>query len=119
MRRATEEARQMLLDRRRTLSRRYPVHQREEQALLREGESEPDPIDRAPEREEAGRLAQLSEVERVEISEIDAALDRIESGQYGSCERCGGAIGNNRLRALPETRLCLDCSAANKQRRLS
>jgi RNA polymerase-binding transcription factor len=46
-----------------------------------------------------------------ELSEIDAALARIADGTYGSCEVCGGAIGRDRLRALPEVRRCLSCSS--------
>jgi DnaK suppressor protein len=46
-----------------------------------------------------------------ELSEIDAALARIADGTYGSCEQCGGAIGRDRLRALPEVRRCLACSS--------
>ncbi len=47
---------------------------------------------------------------RSEISEIEAAMARIASGVFGSCERCGGAIGRDRLRALPEVRFCIRCS---------
>ncbi len=45
-----------------------------------------------------------------ELREIDAALARIADGTYGTCERCGGAIGRDRLRALPEVRRCLHCT---------
>jgi RNA polymerase-binding transcription factor DksA len=47
-----------------------------------------------------------------ELAEIDAALARIDAGSYGSCERCGGAIGRSRLRALPEIRFCASCAVA-------
>lgn len=52
----------------------------------------------------------LNEAEQQELAELDAALFRIEAGTWGRCERCGGAIGRDRLRALPETRSCLPCS---------
>ena len=45
-----------------------------------------------------------------ELLEIDAALARIADGTYGTCEVCGGAIGRDRLRALPEIRRCVSCS---------
>ena len=45
-----------------------------------------------------------------ELGEIDAALARIADGTYGACEVCGGAIGRDRLRALPEIRRCVWCS---------
>ncbi len=47
---------------------------------------------------------------RRELLEIDAALGRISDGTYGTCEACGGAIGRDRLRALPEVRRCVSCS---------
>ena len=45
-----------------------------------------------------------------EIDEIDAALQRIASGTYGTCEVCGHAIGRDRLRSLPEIRRCVGCT---------
>lgn len=52
-----------------------------------------------------------SEASRAELAELEAALVRIEAGTWGRCEKCGGAIGRTRLRALPETRHCLPCSS--------
>ncbi len=45
-----------------------------------------------------------------ELAEIDAALERIEEGRYGTCQACGGPVGLQRLRAVPEARFCLGCS---------
>jgi len=46
---------------------------------------------------------------QAELAEIDAALQRIEDGTWGHCERCHSAIGRDRLRAVPEARTCLSC----------
>ena len=46
----------------------------------------------------------------LELAELEAALERIRMGTWGRCERCSSAIGRTRLRAMPETRLCLECS---------
>jgi RNA polymerase-binding protein DksA len=43
------------------------------------------------------------------LTEIDAALGRIEEGTYGVCKRCGNSIGEERLEALPWATLCIDC----------
>ncbi len=51
---------------------------------------------------------------REELAETRAALDRIESGTYGRCESCGGAIGRQRLLALPAIRFCLSCTARGR-----
>lgn len=40
------------------------------------------------------------------LSEIDAALERIEQGEYGVCEVCGRQIADERLEAVPATRFC-------------
>jgi RNA polymerase-binding transcription factor DksA len=45
-----------------------------------------------------------------ELAETQAALERIEDGTYGRCESCGGAIGRQRLLAMPATRFCMSCS---------
>ena len=45
-----------------------------------------------------------------ELTELQHALERMEAGTWGSCEHCHRAIGHNRLRALPETRRCVDCA---------
>lgn len=54
----------------------------------------------------------LSQAELSAIREIDAALRRLASGEYGQCERCGGAISLARLQAIPWTRVCRTCAAA-------
>jgi RNA polymerase-binding protein DksA len=43
------------------------------------------------------------------ISEIDAALERIEDGSYGTCSSCGEEIPRARLEANPWASLCIDC----------
>lgn len=47
-----------------------------------------------------------------ELEEVMAAIARIDLGTYGRCERCGGAIGRQRLLALPAARYCGGCAAA-------
>ena len=43
-----------------------------------------------------------------------AALERIADGTFGRCETCGGAIGRQRLLALPAARFCIHCTATAK-----
>lgn len=40
---------------------------------------------------------------------IDEALQRIENGTYGICERCGQKIAEERLDAIPYATRCIDC----------
>jgi DnaK suppressor protein len=55
-----------------------------------------------------------SQIERdvVEIRSIDAALARLADGSYGQCTRCGGEIGEARLRANPAAERCIACQTA-------
>jgi DnaK suppressor protein len=51
----------------------------------------------------------LSDRERLKIQQVDDALDRIGDSSYGVCESCGLEIAEERLDAMPFTRLCHDC----------
>ena len=46
------------------------------------------------------------------IEEIDDALQRIDDGTYGECERCGKPIDEKRLMAMPTARYDAECQAA-------
>lgn len=46
----------------------------------------------------------------LEVAEINAALHRIEAGNYGICQRCAEDIGKERLQARPWSSKCLDCA---------
>ena len=60
------------------------------------------------ERSQIGALAQQV---RHHLSEIEAAIERLDAGTYGMCERCGQPISKARLEALPAARTCIDCAA--------
>jgi DnaK suppressor protein len=45
------------------------------------------------------------------ITQLTAALQRVDDGTYGTCERCGERIQPARLEAIPEAALCRDCQA--------
>jgi RNA polymerase-binding protein DksA len=42
-------------------------------------------------------------------AQINLALERLDAGQYGICERCGKEIDPRRLNALPYATLCIAC----------
>jgi DnaK suppressor protein len=50
----------------------------------------------------------LEEGAQQTLEQIDRALAKIEDGTYGTCERCGREIGEERLRARPWALLCID-----------
>jgi RNA polymerase-binding transcription factor DksA len=55
---------------------------------------------------------QLAATALMVLAETDAALLRIEAGQYGRCDRCGSTIEIQRLRIHPQTRYCMRCHHA-------
>ena len=46
------------------------------------------------------------------LKEVVSALQKLDEGSYGDCERCGEAIADKRLEALPFARYCIDCQRA-------
>jgi RNA polymerase-binding transcription factor DksA len=50
----------------------------------------------------------------VELREIDEALDRIETGDYGLCADCQLPIDAGRLSILPTARRCLVCQTLHE-----
>ncbi|MDO8655577.1 MAG: TraR/DksA C4-type zinc finger protein [bacterium] len=45
----------------------------------------------------------------LKLKEVKAALDRMEKGTYGTCEKCGSQIRKERLFAVPSARTCEQC----------
>ena len=65
-----------------------------------------------------GDLAlRIAESETVEASEIERALEKIETGTYGTCEMCNHPIAATRLEYLPYVTLCIKCQALAEIRR--
>ncbi len=74
------------------------TRQREE-ALAECAQSVPDPVAQR-------RSADL----QVTLTEIDAALARIDAGTYGTCVHCGAAIPEERLELRPFAGGCVACA---------
>ncbi len=54
-------------------------------------------------------LFNLSETQKQKIYDIDAALERIEQGEYGICMECGEEIAARRMEVRPFSRYCIEC----------
>ncbi|MCC6953951.1 MAG: TraR/DksA family transcriptional regulator [Deltaproteobacteria bacterium] len=61
-------------------------------------------------------LQKLGSREQKHLSKIDYALQKIESGEYGTCEMCGEDIAPARLEARPIALYCIDCKTQQEQR---
>ena len=59
---------------------------------------------------EAFTLARLGENQRRELQQIDAAIARVDAGEYGICRDCDEGIDPRRLAALPYALLCTECA---------
>ncbi|MGH9263721.1 MAG: TraR/DksA C4-type zinc finger protein [Acidimicrobiales bacterium] len=55
-------------------------------------------------------LSILEQVE-AELADVEHALRRLDDGTYGNCEVCGRPIPDERLEAMPATRLCVEHQA--------
>lgn len=44
------------------------------------------------------------------LEDVDRALERLAVGTYGTCDRCGARIPDERLEARPWTTLCVVCA---------
>ena len=44
------------------------------------------------------------------LGEVEAALERLEEGEFGICQGCGEPIPQRRLEALPWARFCVACA---------
>ncbi len=58
----------------------------------------------------------LEENLRVSLEEVHAALERVDAGAYGTCERCSARIPTERMEAVPTATLCITCKAADEHR---
>lgn len=88
-------------------------------------EDELSEADRAPvtlDQESVGRLSRIDAMQmqamamaqlrrrQAERATIDAALDRIDAGEYGCCLQCGEEIATARLEHNPAVANCIECA---------
>ncbi len=52
---------------------------------------------------------------RQELAAIGRALQRLEAGDYGACEDCGGPIALGRLQVQPQALRCIACEREHER----
>ena len=115
----TERIRAALAARRDELREEYELHLAEIAELQRErltdsaGDDQADTGSKTFEREQEISLAH-SILERT--TQVERALERLDEGSYGWCERCGNAIPVERLAAFPSATLCVTCKQLEERR---
>ena len=90
-------------------------HAQSELEALRGAERDPEFEEGAQSELEQYTLSLLGEVQRREIAMIDAALSRLDAGEYGVCVDCETDIDPRRLAALPFALLCTDCATRRER----
>jgi RNA polymerase-binding transcription factor len=82
-------------------------------------EGAPDPEEVAVDATELEQEQAIEANERALLTEVQAALQRIEDGTYGQCAVCGRPIPEKRLEAIPWATLDVEHEAALEQRNLA
>src|SRR3984885_14213669 len=67
--------------------------------------------------EAVSRLTDIGVGEVLErgLDRTDRALAKLDEGTYGICDRCGGPSSPVRLEEMPDSGLCMDCSASERR----
>ena len=75
-----------------------------------------DPNDRASQESDMSLELRNRDRERKLIKKITDTLAKIDSGEYGYCDKCGVEIGLSRLEARPTASQCIDCKTLDEIR---
>jgi DnaK suppressor protein len=57
---------------------------------------------------------EMARIHRSVYDRVNAALERISTGRFGICDRCGGRISRERLDAVPYAQMCAVCATAEE-----
>ena len=71
---------------------------------------EKDFAEQATQRENDDVLNALNQESKHIVTQINSALHRIETGDYGVCTQCGAEISEGRLEIVPYAVLCIKCA---------
>jgi len=85
-------------------------------ANLRRG-YEADSKERAKQLEDNEVVDALGNEARLELAKISAAMQRMDSGEFGICIECGTTIDAGRLEAYPYADECIECAEFDEERR--
>jgi len=107
-----------LLIARRVRAQRTSGELRRDESELEESKTQSaELVERSTDRTMEGALQMELEAERSLLSELDAALARMENDTYGVCAECGERVALPRLLAIPEARTCIQCARRAPSRR--
>jgi DnaK suppressor protein len=75
----------------------------------------PDLGDQATAEIDRNFMLRLRGRERKLLKKIEDAIDRIDQGTFGICDKCGEDINIKRLEARPVTSMCIDCKTQQEE----
>ena len=75
-------------------------------------ERQNDPFDQMQSRLEVDLAVSAINTDWRTTRAVETALRLLETGEYGTCQECGGPINPKRLQAIPSTTLCIQCQHA-------
>ena len=75
----------------------------------------PDLGDQATAEMDRNFMLRLKGRERKLLKKIDDAIERIEQGIFGICDKCGQEIAIRRLEARPVTTMCIECKTLQEE----
>lgn len=93
------------------------VHQLDELGSDENGDLRPDLdfgegfADAAAITSERTEVLGLVDTLKTQLSDVDAAVEKLDAGTYGVCESCGKEIGSARMEGRPTSRYCVDCKS--------
>jgi len=86
-----------------------------ENGLQQNPEDLPDFADQSSFESDRNFILRMRDRERKLLVKIDEALERMETGTFGICDKCGEEIGLKRLVARPVVTLCVQCKTLQEK----
>ena len=108
--RLESERKHLLEELEQLLANAQPIDERREGSPFGKREEE------ATETSELEKRLALEKRTRDALSAVEHALKKFDQGTYGLCDKCGQHIAPERLDALPQASLCLECKAKESKK---
>src|SRR3989344_808681 len=111
-----EQLKRVLEKEKSTLTKELETFAKEDKSLKnnwdvsRANREKGDMEEEADETQEHETLVSLEHSLELKLKDVNIALEKVEKGGYGACEKCGKEIEKERLLACPEARLCMACN---------
>ena len=109
--RLEEERKRLTAELDQLLAGAHPSDERREGSPFGKREEE------ATETSELEKRLAMEKSTRDQMTAVEHALEKFEQGTYGLCDKCGKPIALERLDALPQASMCLECKSKESKGR--